>query len=155
MSHEDAFARVQQRLVPEGECLVYSGARTAHGYGSLRSGGRTVYAHRVAAEGHHGPPPTPKSAALHSCDNPPCCRREHLRWGNSAENHADMYERGRNRHNPRRGTDHHSARMTPEKVRECRELRDGGAVLRVLAERYGITIAAVHRIVTRKVWRNV
>jgi DNA-binding MarR family transcriptional regulator len=40
-------------------------------------------------------------------------------------------------------------------VIEMRELRQSGAKLRELAERYGVTISAVSMICNRKVWKDI
>lgn len=41
-----------------------------------------------------------------------------------------------------------SAKLSPELIAEARARRQGGEVLRVLAEDYGVSIATMHRYVT-------
>jgi hypothetical protein len=70
-------ARFVERLRPEGDCLVWDGARDGKGYGSVYVGkGRCVKAHRFVWTLAYGTP-----GDLHvcqRCDNPPCCKLDHL-----------------------------------------------------------------------------
>lgn len=94
------YDRVMAKVVPEGDCLVFTGKANRAGYGrtSIQVDGRTVeiMAHRVVYEHHHGPVPE-GLFVLHSCDNPPCVNVEHLRAGTAWENSHDMVERKRGR----------------------------------------------------------
>lgn len=122
-----------------GNCHVWTGDHTTHGYGLLRR----VGAHRVAlwlatgedSDGRH---------ACHRCDNPPCVRREHLYWGTRDQNMEDMAGRGR------------SARPTKiedEQAEEIRQRYASGDPSRTLAAQYDLSMAQVNRIVmglTRK-----
>lgn len=77
------------------DCWVWSGSRLPAGYGTIRSKGKTVYAHRLSVlldgrkipDGH---------VVMHICDNPPCVRPSHLRVGTQAENRRDCADKGRN-----------------------------------------------------------
>ena len=97
-----AFERVLARSVQQGDCLVWTGATDSNGYGRITVGSRIDASrrlesvHRVAWEHHHGPIPTGLSV-LHTCDNPPCVRREHLFLGTHADNMRDMTRKGRGR----------------------------------------------------------
>lgn len=86
------------RLTPEGDCMVFTGSRLrSGGYGQVQGPDRVpLRAHRVVWEHHHGP--IPKGAVImHRCDNPPCCRIEHLELGNHSQNLTDAIARGRHR----------------------------------------------------------
>ena len=84
-------------------CWLWEGARDNRGYGEISSGprpARILAAHRVAWELTYGPIP-PGRYLLHSCDNPPCVRPDHLRLGTHAENAEDLKRRGAGRATPR------------------------------------------------------
>jgi hypothetical protein len=74
-------------------CHPWTGPLDDDGYGRLGN----KKAHRVACELAHGPAPSPKHEAMHSCDFPPCCNGRHLSWGTHAQNVADQIARGRHR----------------------------------------------------------
>jgi hypothetical protein len=146
--------KVQARLVAEGNCLVFTGARGASGYGIIRAGRELRYAHRVICEVHHGPA-DPNEEVLHSCDNRPCCKPEHLRWGSRAQNMREAYERDRNRVVHHVGEQHARHKLTEPQVREMRERRGAGEGLGAIAADYGIHLSTVHQICSRKTWRHV
>lgn len=86
--------RVFLRVAWEGDCLVFTGARTGKmGYGNIA--GRN--ASRVVWEYLH--PGESCAVVRHTCDNPPCVNPDHLIGGTYADNVRDMYDRGRQ--NPR------------------------------------------------------
>ena len=93
----DRFWRcVDQTAGPDG-CWPWTGPqRHIKGYGRFTVGGKALYAHSVALELTAGPPPDlGHTFALHACAHPPCCNPAHLRWGDHAENAADMVAHGR------------------------------------------------------------
>jgi hypothetical protein len=81
-------------------CWVWTRARTGFGYGKIGRGlreRRTIDAHRLSWEIHHGPVP-PGLHVLHKCDNPPCVRPEHLFTGTRSDNMSDAESKGRLKH---------------------------------------------------------
>lgn len=100
--------RLRERLAPVGDCLVWTGTQDKDGYGKIRIGSRTDGSRRigrthvVALTLALGRPLAPGMQALHTCDNPPCCRSEHLYEGTPVDNSADAVARKR----------HAKARMT-------------------------------------------
>jgi len=90
---------------PDG-CWEWTGGRDAKtGYGKFRllySGRQPhLWAHRVAYLLSRGVLPEGRRV-LHRCDNPPCCRPDHLFVGTQRDNLRDMLAKGRGRWGPNR-----------------------------------------------------
>lgn len=134
-------------------CWVWTGGKQSNGYGSswnprLR---RPDTAHRVAWELTHGPVPAGKEVR-HRCDNPPCCRPDHLELGSHADNMRDTVVRRRAAAGERQG----SAKLTDEIVSEMRASYANGMVTqRQLAERYEVSPATVSMIVRGRTWKHL
>jgi micrococcal nuclease len=161
--------RLQRRLVessppahcPElGPCLTWTGFVNPRGYGQINRGGRDLglaLTHRVSWEQAYGPIPDELNV-LHRCDNPPCCRPDHLFLGTIADNNADMLAKGRYNVTPEcmpRGSDNHNAKLTEEVVREARELHAQGMTGKSLAARYGVSRATMSSMLRRQTWTHV
>lgn len=74
-------------------CWEWMGTRDPSGYG-LTYFGAALKAYRVAWELTHGPIPAGLHVC-HACDNPPCCRPDHLWLGTHRDNMDDMVAKGR------------------------------------------------------------
>jgi hypothetical protein len=80
-------------LAYEGdECLLWPFGKQRAGYGAVT--GKT--ASNLMCEMAYGPAPEGMPEAAHSCDNPPCINKRHLRWASHAGNMADS--RGKRKH---------------------------------------------------------
>ena len=132
----------------ETGCWPWTGARTRGGYGQVwqaggrKTGIRWVYAHRIAYELATGPIPAGRNV-LHRCDNPPCCRPDHLFVGTHADNMADMSSKGR--------AAMPNAKLSEADVAAIRS--SAGETQTSLAERYGVTQSAISRILHGKRWK--
>ncbi len=153
-------------------CWLWSGARTANGYGQIGFEGHVLYAHRVAWEVTNGPIPD-GLVIRHHCDTPACVRPEHLTPGTPAQNVRDAVWRGRMRRindlspgvpgqdkcppaRHARGERVGSARLTAEAVREIRRLYATGEVNQdTLAERFNVHQTTISIVVLRKRWHHV
>lgn len=141
--------------LPNG-CIVWTGCRQPKGYGKFGVDYVTVLAHRWIYEQTHGVKLDRDTWVLHSCDNPPCVNVEHLRAGTPADNHADMYARGRENRNAAPGSKQGSAKLTEADVEQARAERiEHGTTYRELAARYGVSISGIHRAIAGDGWRHV
>ena len=127
----------------EGDCLIWLGAKSSFGYGSLNLGknhslGRFVNAHRYAFYITKGDPGSLQ--VLHTCDNPPCVKPDHLYVGTRKNNMWDRDSRGRNRR----------AKLTLEQVKEIKSSSD--AFVKQLAGRFGVTINQIENILLGRSW---
>lgn len=145
ISRDEVAARFWAKIskdgpVPEhcpelGPCWVWTGDHTSTGYGLLRR----VGAHRVAmwlataeeADGRH---------VLHRCDNPPCVRRSHLRYGTHKQNMEEMAERGR--------AAKPGLKLTDEQAEELRQRYAAGERIADLMVAYGVSQQQASRIVS-------
>jgi hypothetical protein len=135
-------------------CWGWGGSTTWGGYGHLRDGTRTVYAHRVSYELHIGEIPA-GLLVLHRCDNPPCSNPKHLFLGTNADNAADRDRKGR-RAPVGRGTEAPAARLTEAVVAEIiRRYRAGEGSHRSLGREYGVHGATIGYILKGKIWKHV
>lgn len=85
------------RSAPDG-CWPWTRARrNAQGHGGVWDGSRWTHAHRVAFRLTYGRI-LPGLEICHRCDNPPCCRPDHLFIGTHATNMADSSTKRRGKH---------------------------------------------------------
>lgn len=134
-----------------GQCWVWKASLTKWGYGQFKYGDTMELAHRVAWFILHGAWPT--LCVLRHCDNPPCVNPTHLFLGTDADNAADRAAKGRG--NSPRGERNHNVKLTENDVLDIRSLSAMGATRRTLAEEYGIGLANVSSVITRRAWRHV
>jgi len=75
-------------------CWLWTGCTDHFGYGWISEKGKPEKAHRISFRIHNGPIPKGKQV-LHTCDDPPCTRPDHLYLGTHKDNMKDMADRGR------------------------------------------------------------
>jgi hypothetical protein len=149
---ERALARTQR----VGDCIEYQGGKDKNGYGktttSFNNKRVDLRLHRVVFEAKTGEL-LGSDLVMHMCDNPPCINGEHLERGNNQTNVADCIAKGRRVYtgpkNPSRGKHHYMAKLTPRAVAAIRRSKEP---LRVLASRYGVSIASVQRARVGATW---
>ena len=137
---EERFWMRVDQSDPDG-CWEWQGGRSNRGgYGLVGVGkAKNAKAHRIAYELANGPFDS-DLFVCHRCDNPPCCRPDHLFLGTNADNAADRERKGRNRPGPavaasaqvrrQRPTCKHGHPWTDENTRIN---RDGGRACRACA----------------------
>lgn len=130
------------------DCIEWTGATTEHGYGRRSFRGKTLLAHRIAFFEAHGHWP---NVCRHTCDNPPCINTDHLIDGTTADNQADMVERGRSTYGER----HPLSKLTEENARLIVAWSKLGHRQRELATVFYVKQGTISRIASGKRWPHV
>ncbi len=174
---ETAFCKEFWRRVDVNNhgCWNFKGYTTKRGYGRISVPRRwqgylpkAMAAHRLAYLLARGDI-TESSMVLHTCDNPPCCRPDHLYLGSYLENAQDRVFRGR--HVALRGEENGSAKLTeaavleikrklrnynPKKVRTYSSFdRERPLTLAGVAREFGVSVNTVTNIHKGKTWTHV
>lgn len=141
------------RRVSKGDgCWEWVGLVSKSGYGKFTLHGRTIGAHRAAWILTHGPIP-PGMYVCHHCDNPPCCRPDHLFLGTPLDNLRDCSQKGRKR--GLLGELSPNAKLTADQVREIRSRREQGETEQSIADGLRVNRCTVHSIVARISWKHL
>lgn len=151
----DFFDRYFDRYIeePNSGCWLWIGSRTSGGYGNLREGGRSLYAHRASYEATHGCASADGVVIRHRCDNPACINPSHLLGGTYAENNADAWSRGRM--HPATGERNSKSVLTEKDVRSMRQMAATGATLAEISALYPARRNAIQSAVTGATWKHV
>lgn len=144
---------------PNGECWEWKGGVDRKEYGKFQIKKQQYIASRISMFISSGIDPFPLQA-LHSCDNPRCCRPDHLRAGTQADNMRDAWGRGRMKSNItpelRKGENNPAHKLTEAQVADLREKYwNGSKSQRDLGQLYGVSQSVVHNIISGKTWRHV
>jgi hypothetical protein len=146
------FGKIRGFSLPS-MCIEWDGATNHDGYGLiLIKGEKIIYVHRLSWELHNGPIPEDKNV-LHSCDNRPCIRPDHLFLGTQADNVKDMMKKERNRHCP--GELNGRARLTNANVKEIWGFLGAGATHKKIADYFGCSEPAIWQISQGRTWKHI
>jgi hypothetical protein len=117
-------------------------------------GQRVFLAHRAAWILVSGPvlPLAQTINVLHRCDQPRCVNPVHLFLGTRKDNTQDAVSR--KRFGGRHGENNPRAKLTPLQVLEIRALQ-GKTSQRKIAQQFGVSIALVSFIHSRRVWKHL
>jgi predicted XRE-type DNA-binding protein len=128
-------------------CWLWGGGRQGSmGYGAFWWEGRQSRTHRLVFQIGGGCLTTEEVQVLHSCDQPLCCRWEHLSAGSQSENIHQMVDRQR----VVIGSKMKISAAIAEEIRS--RYAQGGMTQRAIGNEYGITNGMVSMIVTGKRW---
>lgn len=142
--------RLWSRIDKNRDCWEWVGPLNLHGYGQLKYRNRMYQAHRLAWELTNGPIPD-NLFVCHKCDNPVCCRPDHLFLGTHADNMADMVAKGR----ARKGSDVYVSKLEEIDIPIIRELHAQGAKVPSIARKYNVKSNAIRRIIEGKTWKHI
>jgi hypothetical protein len=139
---------LEGRVDQVGDCLIWRGAKSPGGYGTLRHQQKQYCAHRftfMVANGRE-----PEGMVLHSCDTPACVNPDHLSEGTHLDNMREARER--NRHP--KGEAKPGARLNEQSVRALRYLKDRGYTYKRLAVAYGMSEWTIRSAIKLN-WKHV
>lgn len=137
----------------EGDgCWLWSGATRYYGYGVMLWRGKPRSAHRIAWEITHGEVLNRRSVIMHRCDQPACCRPDHLRKGTQRENVHDMHRKGRR---VVRNHNSHNRVLTESIVREARTRAAAGESVMSLAKAFAVPYPALVAAVSGRSWKSL
>jgi hypothetical protein len=139
----------RELLAYEGDDCIRWPFAQSRGYGTLFLNGKFMRVTRLLCEARHGPPPSPKHEAAHSCGNGHlgCSNRWHLHWATHQENMADTIA-----HNTStRGERCASAKLKTADVTAIRELYPR-MTKQALAAMFAVSRRTVASIVQRETW---
>ena len=138
-----------QQVEKTDACWLWSRGRDSCGYGTLmREDGSADRAHRMAwiltfgeiADGLF---------VCHKCDNPPCCRPDHLFLGSQKDNMQDAARKNRTVFG-----EQHSTQFTEKDVVEMRLARSSGLSYAAIGYQFSCSPGTVRNIVTGIQWRR-
>lgn len=136
-----AIERFWEKVDKSGDCWIWTAYKSPAGYGSfgVRAGESPQLAHRVSYRMTHGDIPEGMQV-LHSCDNPPCVRPEHLSLGTGLDNVRDMFSKGRQpKHSgTRTGERNSNSKFTNAQRAVFLAELERGERLYIVARKYGV-----------------
>lgn len=138
-------------VMRDNGCQEWTGPLHKTGYAYLGWGNKVWKAHRLmmAASRQKG---LGQAHVLHKCDNPKCCRLEHLFLGDAAANARDRAAKGRGNDESRSGEANCNAKLTKEMVKLIRSSPLSGGQL---GRELGVTRHNIGAIRRGETWRNV
>jgi hypothetical protein len=126
----------------------------SNGYAQYRLYGKKYLCHRLSWILTYGNIPD-GLCVCHTCDNPKCVNPEHLFLGTQADNMRDKSRKGRSSGKIMLNEENPASKLTQNNVREIRIMRENGETLEVIAKRYNVAIATIHRVLSGITWSNV
>lgn len=152
------YIKARCRVDERTECWVWANCTQANGYGRIRHGGRTYYAHRLAYELANGPIKRGQDIRA-TCENLACCNPAHRAAGSRAATVKASREAGRQSCGLA-----HSVKVTPgaraagkltmEKARDIRRRKAEGETAEEMAALYGVDVTTVRKVLAHQTWKE-
>lgn len=135
---------------PDG-CMLWPHCVGADGYGQVRVADGMDKCHRVAYRGLVGEIPN-GLFVCHKCDDPRCCRPEHLFLGTHVDNMRDMVRKGRSCV----GEKYSRAKLDNAAVRAIREMYAGtDKTIATIALMFGVSQSHACKVINHTSWAHV
>lgn len=126
------------------ECWPWNASLDSKGYGQIKVNGKPMRAHRLSYIIYRGEIPE-GYCICHQCDIPECINPWHLFVGTQQENMTDKVSKGRQLP----GEKHPNSKLTQLQVDEIRKKTMSS---KDMAIKYGVTISAIHKILSGTNW---
>lgn len=151
---DSARSRLSERVVKNGECLLWQGCKGSRGYGRMAVGKRNHEAtHRVAWALANGVRPPVGMHVMHSCDTPACVNPAHLSIGTAADNQRDCSIKGRKR--AALGSRCNKSKLTEAQVIEAAQQFAQGVFSKDIAKKFGVKRDAILKIMQGSRWPHM
>lgn len=137
--------RIESKVIrnSDNQCSLWTGCKTKFGHGVIKIKGVMYYVHRIVFFNTY-PDEKQNLIVMHICDNPACCRIDHLRAGTKAMNNTDRAVKGRN--SDQRGSKNHMFKISEEIVLKIKELYNTGIyTFEDIAQKLGISESSACR----------
>jgi hypothetical protein len=142
---EESKAWIKSNLdFPHDWCLIWPFSRIQSGYAKF--GAKHIAVHRFMCEYKHGPAPSPKHHAAHSCGrgHEGCVNPRHIAWKTISENQLERFRHSG--YQPR-------WKLTPEQVDQIRALKGRARVIDI-AHQFGVSDTNIRSIHAGRLWRK-
>lgn len=132
------------------DCVIWPFSRDKIGCARIRHDGENIPAYRLMCEMAHGPAPTPKHHATHTCGkgDEGCVNPKHLEWGTAFKNQQDRVEHGTSN----RGERCAAHKLTAKQAMEIFHRLNNGERPYLLAPEYGVSQVTVLDIKLGRSW---
>lgn len=135
-------------------CWVWTAGKDGKGYGAFKLKGKQLSSHRTSWIIANKSIFPDAFYACHRCDNPVCCRPDHLFLGTAGDNARDRSSKGRS--NSPRGEIHGMVKLTTSQIIEIRAIYAAGEMNhRELGLRFNVSREAIGVIIRRKRWAHI
>jgi hypothetical protein len=144
--------RFWSKVLRIGDCWNWLEGTCEDGYGCFYANGIRYLAHVVAytlKRGNVG-----DLLVCHTCDNPKCCKPDHLFLGTSQDNVVDSVNKGRHSSCTILGSDKIQSKLTEEDIPKIKSLRSQGLSYAYIGKKFGVDQALIYRICIGKSWKH-
>lgn len=145
----DSFFKSHSTVDTVTSCWNWTAFLQSSGYGQFRHSNKPVLAHR-ASWSFYNQSAIPEGLFIcHKCNNPRCVNPAHLFLGTALDNTRDVIAKGRARTFCKghvHGRKKRRRKLSDDQVREIRVTLYNLEPLRVIAARYGVTMACISTI---------
>jgi hypothetical protein len=135
-------------------CLEWTGGLRDGDYGEIFVDGKQQAVHRVAWQLAYGKLED-AICVLHSCDNPPCVKLDHLFTGTVGDNNRDRAAKGRSNHVVPTGEKSSVHKLTTSQVSKIKSALLLGVGTSELGRRYGVSHMTINSIRRGITWRDI
>jgi len=151
---KEQLARFERNFKKSDGCWLWQGSVVSDrgGYGRFHIGKKSYRAHRLSWQVYMGEWPG-DLFVCHKCDTPRCVNPDHLFLGTTTDNMRDMIRKGRKY--DQSGENHPSNKLSEKDVFAIRNAHRNGISQADLHRQYGMSRAAICKIIQGKLWSHI